>query len=453
MVKTNINPISGFPEWSPAQRIAEQQMLDIIRREFERFGFTSIETPAVERNETLTAKSGEEAKKQIYRLGRLSVEGEKDDDARDYSLHFDLTIPLARYVAQYFHDLTFPFRRYQIQKVWRGERPQEGRFREFYQCDIDIIGNSKLSFLADAEIPAVINEVFSRLNIGQFRIRINNRKILGGYLSSLGIQQNDISSAMSEIDGLEKHGIDCVVNGLSKFGIARKKAETLVEFITQTEESNDAMFSMLNKMNVGEEFEQGVEELSVVMSHAKNYGIPEERLSIDLSIVRGLDYYTGTVYETSLINNPSIGSICSGGRYDDLAGYFTERKLPGVGISIGLTRLFSQLLRTDLIDTSIATTADVLVTTPKSELMPTYIALSTAIRAAGINTELYLEKDQLSKQLGYASKKGFRVAVIVHESEYADSTVRLKDLKHAKEIIVSKSDFVQKLKAILKMNI
>ncbi len=445
-VQIPMGPISGFPEWTPAERIAELSMLDTIRDGFERFGFLPIETPAVERNDVLTAKSSGETVRQIYSLSRLTAD--VDDTTTDVSLHFDLTVPLARYVAQRYGELTFPFRRYQMQKVWRGERPQEGRFREFYQCDIDIIGDGSLSLMADAEIPAVIVDVFSSLNIGRFMIRVSNRKILGGYFTYLGIPSDRIMNVLREVDKLERQGIDAVLRGLGKSGLNRKAAEDIISFVTKAG-TKEEVVGYLSSLTVNGEFEAGIEELGTVVKYADSFGIPAENFSVDLSIARGLDYYTGTVYETTLVDHPGIGSVCSGGRFDDLAGLFIGRKLPGVGISIGLTRLFSRLKSAGLVKVDKATVAPVMVATPEPGDMPRYVDVATKIRQSGINAELYLETGNLGKQMRYASKKGFEVVAIPLNSENGETVVRLRDMRNGNEKEVGSQQLTRELTRIL----
>ena len=422
----DIRPISGFPEWNPEERKVEQEMQDVIRDGFESFGFVPIETPAIERTEVLTAKAGGEIARQIYTINRLSST-DPQSDGGDLSLHFDLTVTTARYVAQRYHDLDFPFRRYQIQKVWRGERPQAGRFREFYQCDIDIIGDGHLSLLADAEIPGVIYKIFSRLAFGDFVIRVSNRKILGGFLASCKVTEEQIPLALREVDRLERQGTMRVIEGLCKLGLRPKIAERIVELAALSGD-REHIFAALEKMDIGDEFELGVEELRTVTSYTKDFGLPEEAMTIDLSIARGLDYYTGTVYETSLTRHPSIGSICSGGRYDDLAGMFVKRQFPGVGISIGLTRLFSRLLSANLVTVKGSATAPVLVVTPDRDRMSDYISIATELRNAGIKVELFTEEAVVGRQLSYADSKGCTVAVLPFGELLDENKVRIRNL-------------------------
>ncbi|MCY3544845.1 MAG: histidine--tRNA ligase [Chloroflexi bacterium] len=431
------SPISGFPEWSPAERLIEQDMLDRIRASFELFGFSPIETPAVERNSVLTAKGGEETERQIYSLTGLHAQS--GDERRDYSLHFDLTVPLARYVAQHNNELVFPFRRYQIQKVWRGERPQHGRFREFTQCDIDIVGDGKLSLMADAEIPAVISNVFNSLNIGDFTIRISNRKILTGYLEHLGFGAGDAAVVLREADKIDRQGTGPLLQALDSMPDGKAAADDILALV-QTSGGAAEVLDRLNSFEGGDLYRQGVDELKAVFEHAAAFGIEEDNFSADIGIVRGLDYYTGTIYETRLDDHPHLGSICSGGRYDDLASYFIRKTLPGVGISIGLTRLFSQLLQAGIVKGGSASAAQVLVTTPDASLTAAAIEIASALRAASVNAEIFFEQSRLGRQLRYASRKGFRLAVIPLSEDLEREQVRYRDMDAGEEYTVAIAD-------------
>ena len=435
------SPISGFPEWSPAERLVEQRMLDRIRFSFERFGFSPIETPAVERNTVLTAKGGEETERQIYSLTGLHPQS--GGDARDYSLHFDLTVPLARYVAQHNNELVFPFRRYQIQKVWRGERPQHGRFREFTQCDIDIVGDSKLSLMADAEIPAVISTVFSSLDIGDFTIRISNRKILTGYLEHLGFAEDDASIILREADKIERQGTVPLLRALDELPNGNAAADDILALVGMNGNPADVLGDLCRLMDGGERFREGVDELRTVFEYAGEFGISQENIAADIGIVRGLDYYTGTIYETRLDDHPQLGSICSGGRYDDLASYFIRKTMPGVGISIGLTRLFSQLLQAGIVKPGSASAAAVLVTVPDASLTASAIEIASALRAANINTEIFLEQARLGRQLRYASRKGFRLAVLPFQEDIERGHVKFRDMEAGEERTVPTAELPQ----------
>ncbi len=424
-------PVSGFPEWLPEEKLVEDRLLRVIRTEFERFGFTPIETAAVERKDVLAAKGVVE--KEIYALSRLAA-APGEDPTTELALHFDLTVPLARYVAQNFAKLSFPFRRYQIQKVWRGERAQAGRFREFYQCDIDVIGNGSLGLLADAEIPCVIHAIFAQIGIGRFVIRINNRKILQGALQHFGCAPERAAAALRSIDALEKIGRERVAAGLAEdAGLEPARADALIDFLEAGAGPGAEVLDRLRALDHGPLFAQGVAELAEVAAGLDAFGLPAEAWRVDLSIARGLDYYTGTVYETVLVDHPQIGSICSGGRYDDLASSFTKQRLPGVGISIGLTRLLSRLLDAGLLSRGAATPAQVLVTVMDRAYLADCLAIATALRQAGIATELYTEPRKLADQLKYADRKGFAAAVIVGEAEAAAGTAVVKDLRHGSQ--------------------
>ncbi len=424
--------ISGFPEWLPEEKLVEERILQVIRQQFARFGFTPVETPAVERKAVLSAKGVVD--KEIYALSRLAA-AEGEDPSTEMALHFDLTVPLARYVAQHFGKLTFPFRRYQIQKVWRGERPQAGRFREFTQCDIDIVGNGSLDPLADAEIPAVIHAIFSRIGIGRYVIRINNRKLLQGYLQSVGVAEDRVGDALRAIDALEKIGPDAVAEALaSGAGLSPDAAAAVVGFVTA-----DADLDALASMTAGPLFAEGVAELQGLQASLAALGVPGDVYRIDLSVARGLDYYTGTVYETQLVDRPEIGSVCSGGRYDDLASTYIRQRLPGVGISIGLTRLLARLFETGDLATAAATPASVLVTVMDRSRLADYLAMAAELRDAGIDTELYTEPKKFPAQLKYADAKGHRFAVIVGDAEFADGTVQIKDLASGGQDVIARN--------------
>ena len=436
------SPISGFPEWSPAERLIEQRMLDQIRASFERFGFSPIETPAVERNTVLTAKGGEETERQIYSLTGLHPQSR--GDARDYSLHFDLTVPLARYVAQHNNELVFPFRRYQIQKVWRGERPQHGRFREFTQCDIDIVGDGRLSLMADAEIPAVISNVFRSLDIGDFTIRISNRKILTGFLDHLGFDDSDAAIILREADKIDRQGTGPLLQALDELPNGKAAADDILALVQMSGRPADVL-DRLSSIDGGDRFQQGVDELGTVFEHASAFGIADENVEADIGIIRGLDYYTGTIYETRLDDHPQLGSICSGGRYDDLASYFIRKEMPGVGISIGLTRLFSQLLQAGIVDADGASVAKVLVTTPNADLTASAIEIASSLRGADVNTEIFFEQSRLGRQLRYASRKGFKFAVIPLPEDLERGEIKYRDMDAGEEYTVPIADLPREI--------
>jgi histidyl-tRNA synthetase len=416
--------LRGFDqEYLPQDQLQFNRLIDIARRNFELYGFLPIETPSAERREVLTSKGGVE--KEIYALTRLA-EADDDEAATKGALRFDLTVPLARYVAMRERELAFPFRRYQIQRVWRGETPQarKGRFREFYQCDIDIIGREKLSTLAEAEIPSVIYSVFREMAIGEFRIRINNRKVLKGLLKKFEIGEEKAGAVLRALDKAEKEDAAKVRADVEREGVPAATAAELYRLVTEKRDTADTL-GLLARYP---ECEEGLAELKAVVEGIRQFGVPDGAFGVDLGIVRGLDYYTGTIYETTLSAHPELGSICSGGRYDDLASYFTNTRLPGVGISIGLTRLFSKLSEAGLLRPLERTPAEVLVTTMDPRYLEKYLKIAAGLRAAGINTEVYLEAAKLNKQLEYADRKGFRAAVIAGDNEFGRNVVQLKNL-------------------------
>jgi histidyl-tRNA synthetase len=394
-----MSKISGFVEWLPEQRIAELRWMDEIRRVFESYGFCSIETPAVEEIEVLLAKG--ETDKEIYALKRL----QEDDDSSDarLGLHYDLTVPLARYVAEHYNDLVFPFKRYQIQRVWRGERPQEGRFREFYQCDIDVINNNVVPLHFDAEMPAIIYEIFQRLGIVDFQMHINNRKILEGYLRGLGI--DDANAVIRVLDKLDKVGRDGVLSQLqSNMGLQQDLASRCLA-LASIRTFDLSFVEQVRALGVkSDKLDEGLEELAFVIDALSD--LPRGVVLADLSIARGFDYYTGTVYEGKLAEFPSYGTICAGGRYDDLASAFINRKLPGVGISLGLTRLFAALLAEGRVKVGPKSPALVLVVFPNAERRDEAIQTAKTLRERGFNVEMYHSPGKIAQQMRYASRKG-----------------------------------------------
>jgi histidyl-tRNA synthetase len=375
----------------------------------------------------LTSKGG--AEKEIYALKRLAAGTEDDEAAAKGALRFDLTVPLARYVAMRERELAFPFRRYQIQRVWRGETPQarKGRFREFYQCDIDIINREKLSYLAEAEIPSVIYRVFREMAIGEFRIRLNNRKLLRGLLQSFRVPEASSNAVLRALDKVEKEDRAAIQRELAEQGLPATAAQQLYDLVAIRKDTKETL-SLLAAIEPNEALETGVEELQKVLAAMGQLGVPDSAFAVDLGVVRGLDYYTGTIYETQLLDHPDIGSICSGGRYDDLASYFTDTRLPGVGISIGLTRLFAKLSEAGLLRPLARTPAQAIVITMDGRFLGRYLEMATKLRDAGINTEVYLEQAKLRNQMAYADRKGFRVAVIAGEDEFARDSVQIKNL-------------------------
>ena len=395
----------------------------------------------------LTSKGGSE--KEIYALSRLAAQ-EDDEAAAKGALRFDLTVPLARYVAMRERELAFPFRRYQIQRVWRGETPQakKGRWREFYQCDIDIINRDRLSYLAEAEIPSVIYSVFNEMAIGEFRIRLNNRKLLKGLLQSFGVPPAGSPAVLRALDKVEKEDRAAIERELAQEGLSPSAARALYDLVALKKDTNET-FAALATLAPSEALETGVEELRKVVEAMGLLGVPQAAFAVDLGVVRGLDYYTGTIYETQLVAHPDIGSICSGGRYDDLASYFTDTRLPGVGISIGLTRLFSKLSEAGLLRPLARTPAEAIVVTMDARYLAKYLEIATRLRAAGINTEVYLEQAKLRNQLAYADRKGFRVAVIAGENEFAQESVQIKNLTTQEATVHAMGELVHAVKAAL----
>ena len=440
-------------ELLPREQIAFQRMLDTIRRNYERFGFLPVETPVFELSETLLTKSGGETERQVYFVqstGALAKEGE---GLPELALRFDLTVPLARYVAEHEHELTFPFRRYQIQRVYRGERQQRGRFREFYQCDIDVIGKDALSVRFDAEILAVIHAVFSELGIGEFTIQLNNRKLMRGFFEAQGVTDGEQQAlVLREVDKLDKRGADYVRETLTGegFGMAAEGVDRILDFVAVRSTGHADALARLDALGQGSDtFNQGVAELREVLELVKALGVPEDAYCLNFSIARGLDYYTGTVYETQLDGYPQIGSICSGGRYEDLASHYTKSKLPGVGISIGLTRLFWQLRESGLIAGSDESSVQAMVALMDDGQLAGSLDIARRLRAAGINTEVQMESRKLAKQFQYASRAGIRFVVLVGEDELARGVVTVKDLLREQQFEVTREELASSLKVEL----
>ncbi len=398
-----MSPISGFPEWLPEQRMVELTWMDTIRRVFESYGFCSLETPSIEEIEALLAKG--ETDKEIYAVKRLHM----DDEAGEprLGLHYDLTVPLARYVAEHFHDLVFPFKRYQMQRVWRGERPQEGRYREFYQCDIDVINLDQIPLHFDAEMPAIMYEILSRLEVGDFQIRVSNRKILEGYFRGIGIE--DTISAIRLVDKLDKIGEEGVLSLLqSDLALPREMALRCLA-LANIRTTDLSFVERVRALGVESDLlNEGIEELTFVIDAL--HRLPSGTLLTDLSIARGFDYYTGTVYETKLLEFPTIGSICSGGRYENLAGAFINRKLPGVGISLGLTRLFAKLVAEKQLRLGSKCPTQVLVIFPRAKRREEAAQTANLLRERGLNVEMYHAPTKITQQMRYASRKGIPYA-------------------------------------------
>ena len=446
--------LRGFDqEYLPQEQLQFNALVDIIRRNFELFGFLPIETPSAERKEVLTSKGGVE--KEIYALTRLAAGADDDEAVAKGALRFDLTVPLARYVAMRERELAFPFRRYQIQRVWRGETPQarKGRFREFYQCDIDIVGRDKLSYLAEAEIPSVIYSVFQEMGIGEFRIRINNRKVLKGLLANFNVPDGSAAVVLRTLDKIEREDTSKVLEDLEREGISQATARQLYNIVAAKRDTDETLKLLSSFEGHNEMLGRGLAESRKIVTAIREFGVPDSAFCMDLSVVRGLDYYTGTIYETTLTNYPELGSICSGGRYDDLASYFTDTKLPGVGISIGLTRLFSKLREAGLLQTPVKTPAEVLITRMEDQDLGGYLSMARNLRNAGINTEVYLEPAKLKNQLAYAEKKGFRVALIAGETEFAKQVVQVKNMATRTSVDSPLADLVATIRNTLKQSL
>jgi histidyl-tRNA synthetase len=440
MIKPRTPP--GTMELLPREQIAFQRMLDTIRRTFEGFGFLPVETPVFELSDVLLTKTGGETERQVYFVQSTGALEKAAAGLPELALRFDLTVPLARYVAEHEHELAFPFRRYQMQRVYRGERAQRGRFREFYQCDIDVIGKDALSIRHDAEIPAVIHAVFAALDIGDFTIQFNNRKLLRGWFEGQGIAADAQVPVLREIDKLDKRGEDAVRETLQGegFGLDAGVVERLLAFSRIRSGSHADALAKLDALGAGTPlFEEGRDELREVLQRLRALGVPEARYAINLSIARGLDYYTGTVYETTLDAHPQIGSICSGGRYENLASHYTRSKLPGVGISIGLSRLFWQLREAGVVGIA-ESSVDVLVALLDDDGLDHALGLSQQLRAAGLNVETQLEPRKLARQMQYADRAGIRFVVIRGGDEAAKGVVAVKDLRRGEQFEVAEAE-------------
>lgn len=428
--------LSGFMELLPEDQILFNQMIDIIRSVYEKFGFLPLDTPTIELSEVLLAKAGGETEKQIYRFQK----GE-----HDLALRFDLTVPLARYVSQHAADLVFPFKRYQMSKVFRGERPQKGRFREFYQCDIDIIGSGELELVYDAEMPAVIYHLFNELDFGPFTIRLNNRKVLNGFFKALGLEEQ-ITEVLRIIDKLDKIGEENVCEELQNLGISAEAISRILELI-HIQGSNDQILERLGQMDIQEPlFRAGAEELTQVVAYMRQLGVAEEAFQVDLTIARGLDYYTGTVYETMLNDYPGLGSVCSGGRYDNLTGYYTKQQMPGIGISIGLTRLFSQLKENKLIEATKKSLVEVLVVPMSPAQMPEALGAAQELRAAGVKTDVYYQQKGMKQKMKYAAKLGIPYVLLIGEEETASGKAALKNMELGEQETMTVAEAIAKIR-------
>lgn len=435
MEKVEPRTLSGFLELLPEEQILFNQLQDIIRGTYEKYGFLPLDTPIIEYSSVLLAKAGGETEKQIYRFN-------KGDN--DLSLRFDLTVPLAKYVAKNYNDLIFPFKRYQIGKVYRGERSQKGRFREFYQCDIDIIGDNELSLLNDAQIPCVISEIFTKMNIGKFTIRINNRKLLNGLFQSLQVE-NNTKEILREIDKIEKIGEEKVKENLLDLNLSQEQVQGVLNFIKISGSTNEKI-EQLEKLNIeNETFLLGLEEIKTVISYMRDLGMKEENFTIDLTIARGLDYYTGTVYETILNDYPSIGSICSGGRFDSLAEFYTDKKLPGVGMSIGLTRLFYQLREAGIIKVEKKTLLDVLLISMTNN--SNYVLnVAKQARDQDIKVDICDLEKTTKQKFKYANRIQVPYVGIIGEDEEKENKISLKNMQTGEQELLTIEEFIRKMK-------
>lgn len=438
--------LSGFMELLPQEQIVFDRMKKTIENGFRRYGFWPLDTPAIEKSEVLFSKGGGETTKQIYRI-------DKGASSTEQALRFDLTVPMARYVALHESELPFPFRRYQIAKVYRGERSQKGRYREFYQCDIDIVGREQLAVENDAEMPSVIYHIFQELGIGAVSFHINNRRLLNGFFATLGV--SDSEGVLRAIDKLAKIGEEAVSDLLREEGLTEKIVSALFDFLKPLE-SNEATLAMLEELSAALDektdsmdavavYREGLNELRLVYERMQAFGVPAERICIDLSITRGLDYYTGTVFETFLCGYESIGSICSGGRYDNLASNFTKTHLPGVGLSIGLTRLYYQLQQAGLVAPEKGEYLRALVLPMSEEDVAYAIETANVLRAAGVCTQIYLEGGKTKKKLTYADRLGARYVVLIGEQERAEQRVALKDLTDGTQRSISREELLERL--------
>ena len=439
MAKVQPRTLSGFMELLPARQAQFDRMVDILKQTYSLYGFTPLDTPLIEASQVLLAKGGGETEKQIYRF----MKGDTD-----LSLRFDLTVPLAKYVAQNYANLAFPFRRYQIGKVYRGERAQRGRFREFYQADIDVIGDGKLDISNEAEIPSIIYHAFTALGLKRFQIRVNDRKILNGFYSMLGLTEKS-ADIMRTVDKLDKIGPDKVRALLiaPEIGLTGEQADEILKFIAIRGTNSEVIAALQGYRGRDELFDLGLDELETVVKYLAAFGVPETHFAVDLTIARGLDYYTGTVYETTMLDHPEIGSICSGGRYDNLAEYYTDKQLPGVGISIGLTRLFFVLEDQGYLNDQLNTApADVLILPMTDDLSPA-IALATTLRAAGIRTQIHGEQKKFKQKLSYADKLAVPYALFLGEDEIDAGVASVKDLRTGQQQKLTPEQTVEYIKA------
>jgi histidyl-tRNA synthetase len=441
MSKNNIitpKTLSGFMELPPQEQVLFEKIKRILEDTYQMYGFYPIDTPVLEYSEILLAKSAGETEKQVYRFNK----GDKD-----IAMRFDLTVPLAKYVAKNYSAITFPFKRYAIGKVYRGERAQKGRFREFYQADIDIIGDGSLSIANDAEIPSIIYTIFTKLGLSDFTIRINNRKVLNGLFEINGLDEN-ATDIMRIIDKIDKIGVDATKAEIIESGVSEEIATTLIDLMTYRDTNENILAKLEGYVGKSEIFDKGYEELKDVIYYIGKFGVPEHNYRIDLSIARGLDYYTGTVYETFVNSHPEIGSVCSGGRYDNLAEYYTKKSLPGVGMSIGLTRFFYVLNEYKFLNTKLNAPADVLII-PMTDDMSAAVSISATLRENGIRTQIYMEQKKFKAKINYANKLSIPYALFLGEDEIAAGMVTIKNMFTGEQVTCTVEDALDQIFATL----
>ena len=427
--------LSGFMELLPEKQAQMERIMEVLRKTYSLYGFAALDTPAIEAAEVLLAKGGGETEKQIYRF----TKGDSD-----LALRFDLTVPLAKFVAMNYGELSFPFRRYQIGKVYRGERAQRGRFREFYQADIDIIGDEKLDIMNEAEIPAIIYRTFTSLGLSKFKIRVNNRKVLNGFFAILGLSEKS-GNVMRTIDKIDKIGPDKCSSLLGEEGLTDSQAKEIMDFISVSGSSGDKLSFLEKYLGQNDVFDTGLSELKAVTAYLPQFGVPDSNFEIDLTIARGLDYYTGTVYETTLLEHPEIGSVCSGGRYDDLAGYYTDKKLPGVGISIGLTRLFYVLEEQGMLSGKLLCSPCDALMIPMTKDLSAAVSAATLLREGGVRTQLYSEDKKFKAKMNYADKIKTPFVVLIGEDEIAAGVLSVKNMETGEQVSLKPEDAVEYL--------
>ncbi|QDU82815.1 Histidine--tRNA ligase [Polystyrenella longa] len=430
--------LKGFRDYLPAQMIAREGLMETAREVYRSFGFSPIDTPALERTEVLLGKSGDETEKQMFRF--------RDQGDRDVTMRFDLTIPFARFAALHLNEIGTPFKRYHLGTVWRGENPGKGRFREFMQCDFDTIGTD--SVMSDIETLLVIHELMCRLGFDQFMIHMNNRQILNGWLDKHGLldQATVVLRALDKILKIGREGVIAEMG--AQAGIAVEQAEGILRLTELKGNANEMLTQLEAVLADHESGLAGVKRTRTIFETVIAAGVPEERLKLDLSIARGLDYYTGVIFETFLTERPDFGSVCSGGRYDNLAGMFTKQELPGVGASLGLDRLLAAMIEMDCLELR-ECPADVIVTIMDNDRLPEYYRLGQQLRAAGIRNEVYPEDKQFKKQMKYADRKGFRFAIIAGSDEFEQGIWQVKDLKAQAQQALSETELIAFLKSEL----